>query len=304
MRRYIDVALALTALQRRGLVREVGLTNFGLATTRELVAAGVPVAATQVQLSLLDRRAEASGLSAYCEAHGIALLPYGVLAGGLLSERYLGMPPPSADPTTHETRSLTKYLLIVEEAGGWACLQALLRRLHILAEGAGLTIAELAVAWALSRAGVRAVIVGARGQARIGATCALASTRVSAKLLAECTAAAEATLRPVPGEVYELERDRDGRHGRIMRYNLQQMSGAAYVEELEERERAADEAWRVQTAAATGEVSRRVAARRFRQQAAALVGEASAVAGRTEEAADVRRRAQQVVRRLHPATKL
>ena len=43
------------------------------------------------------------------------------------SDRYLGAPPPSMDPDKHETRSLTKYLLIVQEAGGWDCLQALLR---------------------------------------------------------------------------------------------------------------------------------------------------------------------------------
>lgn len=135
MKNYVAVALALAELRTRGLVREVGitnlcalpsppcyplmtrgtsntwqvgLTNFGLAQTREIVDAGVTVAATQVQLSLLDRRPEASGLSAYCMQHGICILPYGVLAGGLLSDRYLGKPPPSTDPAEHETRSLTK----------------------------------------------------------------------------------------------------------------------------------------------------------------------------------------------------
>lgn len=28
----------------------------------------------------------------FCAEHGIALLPYGTTAGGLLSERYLGLP--------------------------------------------------------------------------------------------------------------------------------------------------------------------------------------------------------------------
>ena len=118
VQRYVEVAQALSQLKREGLVREIGLTNFALSPTREICDAGVPVAATQVQLSLLDRRAETSGLSAYCEQRGISILPYGVLAGGLLSDRYLGAPPPSFDPADHETRSLTKYLLIVQEAGG------------------------------------------------------------------------------------------------------------------------------------------------------------------------------------------
>ena len=45
----------------------------------------------QVQYSLLDRRPE-NGMSAYCSANGISLLPYGTVAGGLLSDQYLSVP--------------------------------------------------------------------------------------------------------------------------------------------------------------------------------------------------------------------
>ena len=45
----------------------------------------------QVQYSLLDRRPE-NGMTAYCADAGISLLPYGTVAGGLLSDRYLGLP--------------------------------------------------------------------------------------------------------------------------------------------------------------------------------------------------------------------
>ena len=44
----------------------------------------------QVQYSLLDRRPE-NGMADFCAQHGIALLPYGTTAGGLLSSRYLGL---------------------------------------------------------------------------------------------------------------------------------------------------------------------------------------------------------------------
>lgn len=44
----------------------------------------------QVQYSLLDRRPE-NKMAAFCGEHGIKLLPYGVLAGGLLTDKYLGM---------------------------------------------------------------------------------------------------------------------------------------------------------------------------------------------------------------------
>ena len=51
----------------------------------------------QVQYSMLDRRPE-NDMAQFCEEKGIKLLPYGVVAGGLLSERYLGMPPKQCAP--------------------------------------------------------------------------------------------------------------------------------------------------------------------------------------------------------------
>ena len=43
----------------------------------------------QIQYSIVDRRAQ-HGLAQYCKEKNIALLTYGTLGGGLLSERYLG----------------------------------------------------------------------------------------------------------------------------------------------------------------------------------------------------------------------
>ena len=46
---------------------------------------------SQLQYSLLDARPE-NGTAAFCAANGISLLPYGVVAGGFLSDKYLGVP--------------------------------------------------------------------------------------------------------------------------------------------------------------------------------------------------------------------
>lgn len=50
--------------------------------------AGVKIASNQIQYSLLDRRPELY-MNEFCRLHGIGLLPYGVMAGGFLSDRYL-----------------------------------------------------------------------------------------------------------------------------------------------------------------------------------------------------------------------
>ena len=45
---YVEAAQALCRLQREGVVRQIGLTNFDAEHTRELLSAGVPIATTQV----------------------------------------------------------------------------------------------------------------------------------------------------------------------------------------------------------------------------------------------------------------
>ena len=63
-------------------------------------------------------------------AHGIHLFCYGTIAGGFLSNKWLGQPDP---PQPYANRSLVKYRLMVEEFGGWDRFQELLRQLTHLA---------------------------------------------------------------------------------------------------------------------------------------------------------------------------
>ena len=86
---YLDAMKHLDALRREGLIRHLGVTNFDTAHLRVLVKHGIPVVSNQVSFSLLDRRA-AGEMSAFCLANGVRLLAYGTLAGGLMSERWLG----------------------------------------------------------------------------------------------------------------------------------------------------------------------------------------------------------------------
>jgi diketogulonate reductase-like aldo/keto reductase len=71
----------------------------------------------------------------------------------------------------------------------------------------------------LDQRAVAAVIAGARNTAHLTDT--LAALRI--ELTSDDRARIDAMLGELtvpPGDVYELERDREGRHGRIMRYDL------------------------------------------------------------------------------------
>jgi aryl-alcohol dehydrogenase-like predicted oxidoreductase/enamine deaminase RidA (YjgF/YER057c/UK114 family) len=156
---YLDAMKALAELRAEGLIRHLGVTNFDTAHLRVLVAHGIPVATNQVSFSLLDRRA-AGEMSAYCLAHGIRLLAYGTLAGGLMSPRWLGQPEPGADDL-HDWSKM-KYKRFVDAIGGWRALQTILSALDAIARRHQVSIANVATRWVLDHPAVAAVIVGAR----------------------------------------------------------------------------------------------------------------------------------------------
>ena len=89
-------------------------------------AAGVPLRQHAGAIFAARRTGPSSGLVRLCRDHGMRLLCYGTVAGGFLSERWLGQPEPDGPL---ENRSLTKYKLIIDDFGGWALFQALLRAL-------------------------------------------------------------------------------------------------------------------------------------------------------------------------------
>jgi aryl-alcohol dehydrogenase-like predicted oxidoreductase len=211
--RFVDVALTLKALRAEGVIRHIGVTNFDTPRLRLLLDAGVPIVSHQVQYSLLDRRPAAS-MAALAQERGFRLLCYGSVLGGFLSQRWLGVPEPS-EPL--ENRSLTKYKLIIDEAVGWDGFQHVLAIVSGIARKHNVSIGAIGIAWVLAQPQVAAAIVGARNARHLPDTLAALSVSLDAD---DLTALNPLSGRGVPGGVYEVERDREGPHGRIMKYNL------------------------------------------------------------------------------------
>jgi aryl-alcohol dehydrogenase-like predicted oxidoreductase len=243
---YVEAARHLSTLQQEGLIRNLGITNFSTSRMREIGDAGVKLAVAQVQYSLLDRRPESDGMVALCAERGTRLVCYGVVAGGFLTDKWLG----AAEPDLHieqENRSLTKYALIIDEFGGWALFQELLQTVRRVAdryplpavegsesEAGVASIAMIATAWVLAQPGVGAVILGARNSSHLHTSRVAASPKMTLRPadLAEIQSVLDKAKGPV-GEVYGLERS--PKHAGVMRYCLNHIGTAIHLEELSRR---------------------------------------------------------------------
>jgi aryl-alcohol dehydrogenase-like predicted oxidoreductase len=213
--RWLDTALWLAELQREGKIDRVGGTNFDSEHMLAMLAASVPLTTMQVQYSLLDRR-PARQMAPAAASNGVSLLCYGTVAGGFLSDAWLGKPEPTG---ALSNRSLTKYKLIIDDFGGWGLFQELLGVLAVTADRHRVDIATIASAAVLGEPGVAAVIVGARDRSHLASNLAIAGVRLDAEDEARIGQVL-ARARRLDGDVYTLERDRASKHGSIMKYNL------------------------------------------------------------------------------------
>ena len=154
---WLDALFWLDELRDEGLIAHLGVTNFDAAHLRVALASGLPIISNQVSYSLIDQRASGP-LTSVCEEYDVKLLAYGTLAGGLLSERWLGAP----EPADLATWSQMKFKRFIDAAGGWVRFQNLLVSLAGIAEAHDVTIAAVASRYILNQPAVAGVILGAR----------------------------------------------------------------------------------------------------------------------------------------------
>jgi len=215
----------LQELQQAGKIAHIGTTNFNVPRLREVLEAGVTILSNQLQYSLLDLRPE-NGMVELCRQHGVHLLCYGTLAGGFLSERWLGQ----ASPTPpYANRSLIKYRLIIEEFGGWDAFQALLQAASRIAKRHDSTIAAVAARFVLDKPQVAAALVGARDARHLDETMAIFRLALDP----QDTARLDAIVRAAPGpkgDCYDLERDKDSIHAKIMHMNQNTGGAPAHID--------------------------------------------------------------------------
>jgi cyclic lactone autoinducer peptide len=194
--RWLDALFFLSELKKEGLIAQLGLTNFDTAHLRIVCATGIPVVSNQVSYSIIDQRASGA-MRELCLEEGVHLLAYGTLAGGLLSEKWLG----KAEPTKMQTWSEMKYKRFIDAAGGWSAYQKVLSKLAEVAKRHGTSAANVASRFILDQPAVGAIIVGARlgTSQHISDTVGLFNLALTPTDIAEIKAAMSA-FTAIPGD--------------------------------------------------------------------------------------------------------
>ena len=148
---------AIKTLIDEGYVRHVGLSEVGADTIRR-AAAVHPIADLQIEYSLISRGIEEEILTTTREL-GIGITAYGVLSRGLLSGHWSAQRDlPASDFRAHAPRfqrgNIERNLQLVDA-------------LRQIADERGATVAQVAIAWVLSRGDDIVPVIGARRRDRL-----------------------------------------------------------------------------------------------------------------------------------------
>ncbi|WP_370412671.1 aldo/keto reductase [Streptomyces fradiae] len=173
---------AIAELVEAGHVRHIGLSEVGADTLRR-AAAVAPISDLQIEYSLISRGIEEKILPTAREL-GIGITAYGVLSRGLISGHFTrdrelapgdfrGMSP------RFQGENLARNLDLVD-------------RLRAVAEAKGVTVAQTAIAWALSRGEDIVPLIGARSRDRLAEALGALDVTLDAADLAAIEAAVPA----------------------------------------------------------------------------------------------------------------
>jgi aryl-alcohol dehydrogenase-like predicted oxidoreductase len=198
----VEMALMLKRLQAKGKIDLIGATNYDVVRMQEMFAAGVDIASHTVQYSVLDRR-PTHGMAELCARHDCQLLCYGVIGGGLISEKWLGVPDPGRP--AFENVSLDKYYRIIVDFGGWGLFQELLRTLQRIAVRHRASIGNVATRYVLDQKQVAAAIIGARSVDHLAANLGVFALSMDASDYAAIDAVLARSTGPA-GDCYEIDR--------------------------------------------------------------------------------------------------
>ena len=176
-----ETMLAFADVVRQGKALYIGVSEWRAEEIR--AAAGlakelhVPLISNQPQYNMLWRVIEAEVVPT-CEELGLSQIVWSPIAQGVLTGKYKPGQPPPADSRATDERGGGFIKRMLDDT-----LLGKVEQLAPLAEEAGLTLAQLAVAWTLQNRNVAAAIIGASRPEQVAENVKAAGVKLDAGLL-------------------------------------------------------------------------------------------------------------------------
>lgn len=152
-----DTIGAVADMVKAGYVRHIGLSEVGAGTIRR-AAAVHPICDLQIEYSLISRGIEEAILPT-CRELGISITAYGVLSRGLISGHWRK----DAGTGAGDFRAFSPRFQGANVDANLALVEAL----RAVADGLGVSVAQVAIAWVASRGEDIVPLIGARRRDRL-----------------------------------------------------------------------------------------------------------------------------------------
>lgn len=181
---------AMSDAVRSGKVRAIGFSEWSPQNIRDALAVPgtVKFVSSQPQYSLLWRRPEKEVIP-LCAANGISQIVWSPLAQGVLTGKYVPGQAPALDSrAASETMGGFIDRLMADE------VLSAVQRLRAIADEAGCTMAQFALAWVLREPNVAAAIIGASRPEQVSDNAAASGLTIDPALFAR----AEAIIASIP----------------------------------------------------------------------------------------------------------
>ena len=185
---FEESARALDNLVTRGLVRYIGYSNFSAWQAAKFLGIQKhhnysPFVAAQMYYSLVGRDIEHE-VAPFCQDAGIGIVVWSPLAGGFLTGRYTRQ-----DPTGGKGRLASFDLLPHDKEKGYD----LIERMKEIGQRYEASVAQIALAWLLSKSFVTTALVGASRISQLEDNLGAAGLQIAAEDLAALDAMTEPT---------------------------------------------------------------------------------------------------------------
>jgi aryl-alcohol dehydrogenase-like predicted oxidoreductase len=203
-----ETMLAFADIVRQGKALYIGVSEWtaeqiraGAALAREL---RVPFISNQPQYSMLWRVIEGEVIPASKEV-GVSQIVWSPLAQGVLSGKYLpGQPPPPGSRATDQKGGGARFIsrFMTED------VLTRVQQLKPIAQEAGLSMAQLAVAWVLQNPNVASAIIGATRPEQVHDNVKAAGVKLDAELLRRIDSVLGPVIERDPGKTQANAPDR------------------------------------------------------------------------------------------------